>query len=252
MEVLLLTLIVATAILAIAEVAARQQFVSFLSARIEAIKAEIVDLTRDNVSGPAPAASSKAVDYVHNLREQLRFLQRVKADTDSLIAIGASSDEETLTGLRRREAETSPFFKRAASEEKGPMSESLRKVRSIPGHVLSVMGLEVDRLSADHLLALAVITCGAIGALIAGIRGEKRLTLRYLSLGFAAGFVTFLAIKGGKHVFLVTSGSDPAFFNPYSSAFAGLLAGLFTERAYQLLSSVIDQFAKRLESAMKG
>ncbi len=49
-------------------------------------------------------------------------------------------------------------------------------------------------------------------------------------------------------MFLVTSGNDSAFFNPYSSAFAGLLVGLFTERAYQLLSV----FARRLEQAMKG
>ena len=53
-------------------------------------------------------------------------------------------------------------------------------------------------------------------------------------------------------MFLVTSGNDSAFFNPYSSAFAGLLVGLFTERAYQLLSVVIEQFARRLEQAMKG
>jgi hypothetical protein len=78
------------------------------------------------------------------------------------------------------------------------------------------------------------------------------MTLRALSLGLASGFVVYLAIKGGKHVFLMQTQGEPATFNPYGSAFAGLLSGLFTEKAHQLLSTIIDDFAARLRAASGG
>ena len=78
------------------------------------------------------------------------------------------------------------------------------------------------------------------------------MTLRALSLGLASGFVVYLAIKGGKHVFLLQTQGELVAFNPYGSAFAGLLAGLFTERAHQVLSTIVDDFAERLRAASGG
>jgi hypothetical protein len=59
-----------------------------------------------------------------------------------------------------------------------------------------------------------------------------------------------ISIKGGKHFFLVQAAIDQVAFNPYSSAFAGLLTGLFTERAYGLLSNVVDGLAERINKAV--
>ena len=235
LAVSVLALIVTIAILAIAEIAARQQFLALLAARIEAAQGEIVDLTRnDNAQQP-----ELLDEYLSTLRHDLRGLQHIKSETEASIAVGARHDGLTLAILR-------------GAERDGVVEENQPSVSySVVSRSLRVVGLDVELLSVDHLLALSIITCGAIGALIGSIRSERRLTFKYLSLGFSSGFVTFLAIKGGKHIFLISSGADSAFFNPYSSAFAGLLAGLFTERAYQLLSTVVDQLAKRLEQAMK-
>jgi hypothetical protein len=105
-------------------------------------------------------------------------------------------------------------------------------------------------LSSDLLLAIVVIGCGAIGSVMGGLRSERRLTTRLFSLGLAAGFVTFLTIKGGRYVFLVQSEGPDIAFNPYSSAFLGIVVGLFTDRVHQLLSDLVDQFIERLRTAI--
>lgn len=107
-------------------------------------------------------------------------------------------------------------------------------------------------LSSDLLLAIAIMACGSIGAMITTLRGNGGMTLRALSLGLASGFVVYLAIKGGKHVFLLQTQGELVAFNPYGTAFAGLLAGLFTERVHQILSVIVDDFAERLKAASSG
>ena len=87
-------------------------------------------------------------------------------------------------------------------------------------------------MASDQLLSLVVIMSGTIGAVIAAIRAKRVLSPTDIGFGVAAGFITLLAIRGGKNV-LVVSNEDVSFYiNPYSSAFFGLLAGLFTDRAY--------------------
>lgn len=112
-------------------------------------------------------------------------------------------------------------------------------------------------LPSDVLLALSVVCCGGIGAAVAGVRqhrgrsSEDRATesksspVVGLFLGMAAGFIAFLFIKGGKFLFIVQGAEVSIPINPYGSAFAGVLAGLFTERAYQVLSSVVDAATDR-------
>ena len=80
------------------------------------------------------------------------------------------------------------------------------------------------------LLAIAIMTCGAIGATIGSIRHTGRLTWRSVLFGLSSGFIVFLAIKGGKHIFLLQVQGQMPQFNPYSSGFFGLIAGMFTER----------------------
>jgi hypothetical protein len=100
----------------------------------------------------------------------------------------------------------------------------------------------------DLILALSILLCGVIGAVAANLRaGAVTPVARSVALGAAAGFVSYLALKGGKFLFLVQTGAEhQSAINPYSAAFCGILAGLFTERAYMILSRLIDQLAERL------
>ncbi|SEO15042.1 hypothetical protein SAMN02990966_01185 [Rhodospirillales bacterium URHD0017] len=104
---------------------------------------------------------------------------------------------------------------------------------------------------SDEALFLALAICsGAIGALIAGLRTVQFTLFRDLSLGIASGFIVYLGMKGGRHVFLLNATEGPTLLNPYAYAFAGILVGLFTERAYALLSSLIDELEHRLRGAV--
>jgi hypothetical protein len=121
--------------------------------------------------------------------------------------------------------------------------------------------LRVEYLNSERLLAIVVIFCGAIGSITVGLTSHLQssnekseiarigIDFRRVSIGVAAGFVCFLAIKGGKGLFLLQSGEAVVRFNPYSSAFVGFIVGFFTDRAHRLLIHFADAFVSRLQSA---
>ena len=57
--------------------------------------------------------------------------------------------------------------------------------------------------------------------------------------GFGGGMVAFLAMTGGKTLLLLQHGADSASLDPYTAAFAGLMVGLFTERAFDALGRLV-------------
>lgn len=107
---------------------------------------------------------------------------------------------------------------------------------------------------SDLILALSVLLCGVVGAVAAGLRAKTVAPVgRAMALGAAAGFISYLALKGGKFLFLIQSGIEhQALINPYSAAFCGILAGLFTERAYSVLSNLINQLGERVIGEMQS
>ncbi len=104
-------------------------------------------------------------------------------------------------------------------------------------------------LSTDYLLAIAIMSAAALGAIVVGLRSKAPTSIRDVGLGLASGFICFLAIKGGKHLFVLELGAEPISFNPYGAAFAGVLVGLFSERAYRLLSALVDDLSARVSAA---
>lgn len=106
------------------------------------------------------------------------------------------------------------------------------------------------KLNSEILLAITVCLGGLVGALVAGFRTDAGTLHRDIPLGIASGFVVYLAIKGGKFVFLMQTQETSFAMNPYGCAFAGLLAGLFTEKAYLLLTALIDELSRRLTNVV--
>jgi hypothetical protein len=98
------------------------------------------------------------------------------------------------------------------------------------------------------LQSIIVISCGAIGTFLSRLRLNRPIELNNILLGFGAGFITFLVLNGGKHIFLLKASGVAISFNPYNTAFAGILAGLFTEDAYELLRGIVDDFKGRFEN----
>jgi hypothetical protein len=100
---------------------------------------------------------------------------------------------------------------------------------------------------SEMLLALVIILCGGTGSILTSLRSKKFKHLPAVFNGLLAGFIAFLVIKGGKFFFIVNVAPESAvFINPFAAAFAGVLAGLFTEKAYRVLSEAADQLGTKI------
>ena len=74
------------------------------------------------------------------------------------------------------------------------------------------------------------------------------MTIRVLTVGLGTGFIVFFALRGSEHLFFVDGRSA---FNPYGTAFFGLLAGLFTSRAYAILEQLIEHALKQTQEIIE-
>ena len=113
--------------------------------------------------------------------------------------------------------------------------------------VVFYVSFYVHSSSSDILLSLIAICCGGVGALIAGMRTKEFSALRDVLLGLSSGFVVYMTLRGGKYVLLMQQGEPK--LNPYGFALAGILTGLFTDRAYGILTLLIDVAERNLKSA---
>lgn len=112
-------------------------------------------------------------------------------------------------------------------------------------------------LKSDMVLAIVLIGAGVLGAVSGGLRKSFSLERDVIIspkafakdtvLGASAGFITFLVLKGGKFMFVMETAGTVVATNPYGSAFAAVLAGLFTERAYQFLSILLDGIMEKFQ-----
>lgn len=236
--------VVALVVFAISELAARDSMLTMLNARGSALKSDFVERTR--ASAPSASASSSALDEERMVGlKQIEAVDELRRGIQSLAALGAESWDQSLRAIERRFAAISRLYQ--------PASPQSGVATSAPPFSLSDLAqtwvVPILLYSSDQLLAMVVLGCGAIGAMISSLRSEQSLSLRSFVLGLASGFVAYLVIKGGKHVFLLQAQGELVAFNPYGSAFAGLLAGLFTEKAHQLLSFLVDDLASRVRAA---
>ncbi|MEM9296919.1 MAG: hypothetical protein AAF149_19290 [Bacteroidota bacterium] len=113
--------------------------------------------------------------------------------------------------------------------------------------------LGIYHINSDMLVAYIIISCAILGSLIGNFRTYDRISIRNIAVGIGTGFITFLTIKGGKSVFLLEFYQKaPLPLNPYSVAFAAILAGLFSDRFFTLLSSIVDKIFDQIRSAMES
>ena len=250
-QAILLLMVAFTAVFSIAEIAARDSVLSMLNGQVATLKAEFVEQNKRMPSTPTRVfqkssllqsdslPSEEEVERVRLLKE-IRTVELLKRSLQTLIVLGSDTPSFSLRGIQRN---FNDFFAESKSAVLQANTLSTFLLQSSDSLLL---------LSSDQLLAIAIMACGAIGAMIGALRGVNGMTLRALSLGVASGFVVYLAIKGGKHVFLLQAQGEIVAFNPYGAAFAGILAGLFTERAHQVLSTIVDDFVERLRAASGG
>ena len=94
--------------------------------------------------------------------------------------------------------------------------------------------------SSDLLKAISIIASGALGSFFMTFRLRKFHDVSERTvMGILAGFVALLFIEGGKVLFLVEM-SPGVQHNPFSGAFIGFLAGLFTEKGFTILEDMVN------------
>ena len=96
-------------------------------------------------------------------------------------------------------------------------------------------------MSSDMLLGLLLISCGILGSVMSTMRDGAGRVSKPIILGASVGFVALLGVKGGATVFILSSAGANIPFNPYSTAFAGVVAGMFSEKLYLALSHLTDK-----------
>jgi len=199
--------------LSLDELTARQKLLNLVNEKIQKQQGDLAAL-------PASAIGTDAV--VGAMRGRLALYDSVRTATQLLIASGGSTRSDEVIALR-----------------------SILQGRGKPARLGARIWMirEVRLLSNSTLLIILLTVCGAIGTALASARRKTHFTMYSVGMGMAAGFITYLAISGGKEVLLVGASSDDIIVNPNSSAFFALMAGMFTERAYGMLTSLMDTFA---------
>ncbi len=286
----LMILAVGCAIIAIAEIAARDSFLSFLNSEAIRISKEIIDRSREPDRSATPGTgqhdtslkSSQSAGMVPDEKRQMlqdiREIQDLAGRVRLLSELGASSQGQTLESLRnsfqekRRADDLIAVQKQLADvnskirEIESQIEQAARPVPKVtPAESdvarigMTTLQIDLERAKGDKqrlereyqdrsavfgfwdkayrpnslasgfLLALAIMACGAVGAMVAGMRTNEPTSFHDFALGVASGFICFLGIKGGKYIFLLNAGPDVVAMNPYGSAFAGLLARIFHE-----------------------
>ena len=231
-EIVIFLLISLFAVSSITEISSRDSFLGYLQDQIRNINSELA-LNSSTLSNELSEERSVI------LRSKLSEYNHLLALTESLINVGANGEHQDLVSIRLTSEEVHGV-KNTGIESGNPLRSSFFFSKEL-----------LVYLNSDYLLAIAIMTCGAIGSMVGSIRREKNLSLRSILFGLSTGFIIYLAIKGGKQVFLTQEKGQIIQFNPYSSGLAGLISGLFTERSFSFLQVSVDSFFKKLEKSIQ-
>lgn len=218
--------VVCLVIVAIGEMSGRDALMSMVDARLNSVKADIV---ADSQVIRPQSESNDVVAARLARHKELAQLEKARHFIRAIVAFGGVYPEQ-LSVVGRQLAD-------------------LSSVPEFPKPIVTSGVLQL--LSSDQLLAVVVLGAGAIGAMISMMRSRRDVSFAPLIHGLAAGFTAYLVIRGGKHIFLVPMAGEITLFNPYGGAFAGLLAGLFTEKAHALLAFLVDDWIDRIRAVSK-
>ncbi|EIO4083648.1 hypothetical protein LQK65_004121 [Vibrio parahaemolyticus] len=232
-EFVLICIIIFVAIFSIYNISARETLSKSIELKINSLNSEFVTSNKMVLSSQLTEQDQK--DVAEQLKE-ISNLEILSSQIQALKAYGGS-DELTLNTIK------SEFIVGNRAEADANVSQviSLSPVASLV-RLFSYM-------SSDVLLAFSLLSCGALGAVIASIRSNNNVDLSKFTIGFATGFVTFLGIKGGQFVFLLQVPGAASVLNPYTASFIGLLSGMFSERFHLMLADFLDKATNKLKGS---
>jgi hypothetical protein len=274
-EGMTLCVLLLSAVLAIAgitEISSRQQ----ARAQVDSMERDETALIMNHMSSVttsqskdvSPSAPS-VYGYMVSLAKVRAYAMEARGQLDSLAVRGAGkSDRGVAPILADYQAAVSSVRNRllvdaemesltGMASKRSPTSGALAEPPWVESLGLQIRDfwaqLPLEQARTDYLLAVVVSCCALVGAIISMMReGSARFVTKQVVLGLASGFVAFLSLRGGRSVFMLELTGEVPHFNPYSMAFAGLLVGLFTRKAYELLGVLVHELDGRLRAAVQG
>lgn len=230
-EFALICLIIVVAIFSIYNISARETLSKTIELKISSLNSEFVTSNKMVLSGNL--SEQDQTDVANQLKE-ISSLEVLSSQIQALKAYGGSVglSLETIKSEFITSIQTSPDID---SSKLSTFASFERLANSF------------SYMSSDVLLAFSLLSCGALGAVIASIRSNNNVDLSKFTIGFSTGFVTFLGIKGGQFVFLLQVPGAAAVLNPYTASFIGLLSGMFSERFHLMLADFLDKATSKLK-----
>lgn len=212
-----------------------------------------VQVLKDYATIPPSTDGKSLIDQRHSHQTTILVLREIKSRLENTQQSGARDAYSTVQFLSEQfvgalsnysPAQINPEATSSPSSPTNSFDILVSWFSIAIGKVLYFIAI----LSSDILLAFITIACCGIAAVVAGIRRNDILAVyRDLLVGLTSGFVVYVVVRGGKYVFLMQQGDVP--LNPYGLALCGLLTGMFTERAYNILGSVVDQIEEKVKVA---
>lgn len=236
-EFFLICLIIIVAILSIYNISARETLSKTIDTQILELNSQFVSANKIVLDGNL---TPQHQNDVANQIKKLEVLEQMSLEVKALKAYGADNESPNLLAIKSRLIGRLNINQNSAEQ---PYSTSTAAVQFLES-ALSPFGT----LSSDVLLALALLSCGALGAVIASIRSNNNVDLSKFTIGFTTGFITYLGIKGGQFVFLLQTPGAAAVLNPYTASFVGLISGMFSERFHQMLAHFLDKATEKFKT----
>ncbi|EGQ9147500.1 hypothetical protein AAHL06_004525 [Vibrio parahaemolyticus] len=237
-EFILICMIIIIAIFSIYNISARETLSKSIETKINSLNSEFVTSNRMVLLGQINEKDQ--ADVAKQLNE-ISNLEVLSSQVHALKAYGGN--EQLSLSLIKSE-----FIASKQRELEYPSdSDTVVDLKSSSTRTFWESSIDLfTYMSSDVLLAFSLLSCGALGAVIASLRNNSNVDLSKFTIGFATGFVTFLGIKGGQFVFLLQVPGAASVLNPYTASFIALLSGMFSERFHLILAGFIDKATDKI------
>lgn len=217
--------------------------------RIAARENEIASQKAMRSSSPGAEQRSREGDP---LDEEVAELRGIKERLTALILTGSMTTRGSLPEIECDLVKLESNARPTSTTPLKCLDEDEEKMEWIP-RVITLQTLE-ERSASGALFAVLVITAALGGAVIRlSLDRDRQLdtqTVRSVLRAIGGGIVCYLVLDGGKFPF--SSFDLTSYTSPATGSLLGLLAGMFSDRVFRLLSDLVDAFVARLTPKAAG
>lgn len=245
--VALFVLITTMALDTINEISARESYLMYLQDKLKDFHEQLADLS-DNGNHQATDGAGPVDGEREHLRLQIEAYKESISNLKALMFLGTKTVKNTLLGVRCTIESldgNSEGVKECVHTDQ-PLAQGVRT----EGHNVLV-NYAPEAMSSENLLAVSILSCCLIGSVTGAVRTGDGVTVKSLFYGLSSGFIVFLALKGGRHVFLLQADAQIVQYNPYSTGFLALISGLFTDKTFELLGAVADAISNKVKTVVE-